>query len=64
MHRMMRFEPSCEKTKLHGQKDKVHDLKGTACTKLSNAKNCKDAYTFCWQMLAEWIGDLWGSGAL
>lgn len=29
-----------------------------------NAKNCKDAYTFCWQMLAEWIGDLWGSGAL
>ena len=41
MHRMMRFEPSCEKTKLHGQKDKVHDLKGTACTKLS-------LLLFCW----------------
>ena len=35
MHRMMRSEPSCGKTKLHGQKDKVHDLKGMACTKLS-----------------------------
>ena len=35
MHRMMRSEPSCGKTKLHGQKDKVHDLKGMVCTKLS-----------------------------
>ena len=35
MHRMMRSEPSCGKTKLHGQKDKVHDLKGMVFTKLS-----------------------------
>ena len=41
MHRIMRSDSNYGKTKLHGQKGKIHDLQGMACTRLS-------LLLFCW----------------